>query len=254
VALDSPEGQRLLAESDAKEDFIPLVEQYVTQAQGNFCGIASGVMVLNSLQVRAPEAKEWGAAHYTQENFWNDCARGVLSPTMMPGVTIDQLADLLRCHPANARVVRAGDTTLDEFRALAAKNLATAGDYLIVNYDRAGVGQETMGHISPVGAYHRRADKLLLLDVARYKYAPAWADASMLFAAMSTNDFVSGKTRGFVVVSAAEAPPGPTGVTPPRSPLRYAIGAALVVFLLGAAAGAAIQTFRLKRRHRARAE
>lgn len=248
IALDTPEGQRLFAEADARADFFSLADEYVTQKSGNFCGVASAVMVLNALQVRAPVEPEVGAPFFTQDNFWNERAKAVLSPSMMPGMTLDQLADLLQCHPAKARAVHSSDTTLAAFRALAAKNLATPGDYIIVNYDRAGVGQETMGHISPLGAYDAKADKFLLLDVARYKYPPVWVDAAALFAAMSTNDFVSAKTRGFVVVEAAEAPPGPSGARPARSPLRYAIGIAVGLFLLGIALGAGVQTMRLKRR------
>jgi hypothetical protein len=117
VALDSPEGQRIFAEAEARADFFALSEHYVTQKSGNFCGVASGVMVLNALQVTAPIASEVGSPFFTQENFWNERARGVLSPTMMPGMTIDQLADLMQCHPATARAVHAADTTLADFRA-----------------------------------------------------------------------------------------------------------------------------------------
>lgn len=251
VALDSLEGQRLFTEAEARADFFALSEQYVTQKSGNFCGVASGVMVLNALQVTAPIASEVGSPFFTQENFWNEQARGVLSPTIMPGMTIDQLADLLRCHPATARVVHAADTTLADFRALAAKNLATPGDYIIVNYDRAGVGQETMGHISPLAAYDAKADKLLLLDVARYKYPPVWVDTAALFAAMNTNDFVSAKTRGFIVVAAASSAPGPSGARPARNMKAIAAGIFTGVLLLGIAIGAGVQTFRLKRRFRA---
>lgn len=247
IALDSPEGQRLLDEADAKADVVPLLEQYVTQSAGNFCGVASSVMILNAMQVPAPTAKEWGAAHFTQDNFWNDCAKGVLSPTLMPGMTVDQLGDLLQCQPARAKVVHASDTNVADFRALVAKNLSTKGDFLIVNYDRGGVGQETMGHISPLGAYHSKADKVLLLDVARYKYPPVWVELPRLFKAMETNDFVSAKTRGFAAVTPTVAPPGPSGVKPPRSPLRIAIALGLGAFLLGAAFGAGVQTLRLKR-------
>jgi hypothetical protein len=250
IALDSPEGQKLLDEADAKADLVPLLEQYVTQSAGNFCGVASSVMVLNAMQVPAPNAKEWGAAHFTQDNFWNDCAKTVLSPTLMPGMTVDQLGDLLQCHPARAKVVHASDTNVADFRALVAKNLATSGDFLIVNYDRAGVGQETMGHISPLGAYHSKADKVLLLDVARYKYPPVWADLPALFAATQTNDFVSAKSRGFASVTPAASPPGPSGVKPARNPLRIAIGLGVVLFLLGIAVGGGVQTVRLKRRYR----
>jgi hypothetical protein len=248
VALESAEGQRLFEEADARADFWSLSEQYVTQQSGNFCGVASGAMVLNALQVSAPTDKQTGSPYFTQDDFFNACARGVLSPTLMPGMTIDQLVDLLQCHPAKAQAIHAADTTLADFRALAAKNLATPGDYIVVNYDRAGVGQEKMGHISPLGAYSAKADRFLVLDVARYKYPPVWVDAAALFGAMRTDDFVSGKTRGFVVVSAAPSPPGPKGARTARSPLRIAAGLLVLAFLLGFALGAVVQTRRLRRR------
>jgi hypothetical protein len=248
IALESPEGQRLFEEADARADYWNLSEQYVTQRSGNFCGVASGAMVLNALQVVAPTDEQVGAPYFTEDNFFNGCARHVLSPKLMPGMTIDQLVDLLQCHPAVAHAVHAADTTLADFRALAAKNLATPNDYLVVNYDRAGVGQETMGHISPLGAYDAKADKFLLLDVARYKYPPVWVDAAALFGAMRTNDFVSGKTRGFVVVSPAPSPPGPAGAHTAHSPLRIAVGLLIGAFFLGVAVGAAVQTLRLRRR------
>jgi glutathione-S-conjugate glycine hydrolase len=249
VALDSAEGQRLFEEADARADFWTLGEHYEMQRSGNFCGVASAVMVLNALQVTAPTDDQTGAPVYTQADFFNACARGVLSPTLMPGMTIDQLADLLQCHPAAAHAVHAADTNLAEFRTVAAKNLATPGDYIVVNYDRAGVGQEHMGHISPLGAYNAKADKFLLLDVARYKYPPVWADAAALFAAMSTDDVVSGKSRGYVVASAASAAPGPRGVSTARNPVRIAAAIVGLAFVLGVALGAGVQTRRLKRRY-----
>lgn len=248
VALDSPEGQRLFEEADARADYWSLSEQYVTQQSGNFCGVASGVMVLNALQVSAPIDKQTGSPFFTQDDFFNDCARRVLSPTLMPGMTIDQLVDLLQCHPARAQAFHAGETPLEEFRTLAARNLATPGDFIVVNYDRAGVGQEKMGHISPLGAYDAKTDKFLLLDVARYKYPPVWADATALFAAMHTDDFVAGKTRGFVVVTAAPSPPGPKGARPARNLMQLGIAILAVTFLLGAALGAVVQGQRYKRR------
>jgi hypothetical protein len=71
-----------------------------------------------------------------------------------------------------------------------------------------------------------------------------------VFAAMQTNDFVSAKTRGFVSVTPATVPPGPSGAKPPRNPLRIAIGLGVAVFVLGIALGAGVQTLRLKRRYR----
>ena len=51
TSLLSPEGQTLLQTSKAQTDYIPLMSQFVTQANGAFCGVASAVMVLNALEV-----------------------------------------------------------------------------------------------------------------------------------------------------------------------------------------------------------
>lgn len=91
--------------------------------------------------------------------------------------------------------------TLDEFRTLVSKNLQESGNFVLVNYLRKAIGQETGGHISPVAAYNEETDRFLILDVSRYKYPPVWVKAEELWKAMATVDSVSGKTRGFVLVS-----------------------------------------------------
>ncbi|MGZ3478558.1 MAG: phytochelatin synthase family protein, partial [Polyangiales bacterium] len=146
VALDTPEGEKLLAESNARVDFFRLMDSFVTQERGSYCGIASAVIVLNALPIPAPETEV--GKQFTQTNFFGAETRKVYTAEAAArgGVTIDQLGDLLQTHPAKAEVVHASDITLEEMRTRFAKNLATEGDYVIVNYDRAGVGQETLGH------------------------------------------------------------------------------------------------------------
>jgi hypothetical protein len=106
-----------------------------------------------------------------------------------------------------------------------------------------------MGHISPLGAYHAASDRFLLLDVARYKYPPVWVKADALFAAMRTNDLVSGKSRGFVMISPAKEAPGPTGAgKKARSPLVLLGGIIGAAFLVGLGAGYGIGNVVTKRR------
>ena len=134
--------------------------------------------------------------------------------------------------------MHASDITIEVMRARFAANLASASDYVIVNYDRGTVGQETMGHISPLGAYHAGSDRFLLLDVARYKYPPVWIKADALFAAMRTSDLSSGKSRGFLLITAAKDAPGPTGAgKKARSPLVMLISVLAGVFVIGFAGG-----------------
>ena len=250
IALDAPEGQKLLLESTARADYFRLAEHYVTQETGSLCGAASIVMALNAIDVRAPEMPRIGARMFTQENMFNDCARGVLPRERVErgGMTISQLADLVQCQPARAEVVHASDTTLDAFRARAAKNLADPRDAMIVNYNRSEVGQEYMGHLSPIAAYHAGADRLLLMDVARYKYPPVWVKTDALFAAMNTGDPSSGKSRGFVVVSAADGSPGPRRAEKARNPLHILFAMVGGAFVLGIGTGAGIATWRARRK------
>ena len=68
---------------------------------------------------------------------------------------------------------------------------------------RKTLGEERGGHISPLGAYDEKADRFLILDVARYKYPPVWVKTSDLFDAMNTTDSDNNnKTRGYAVVLA----------------------------------------------------
>jgi len=101
-----------------------------------------------------------------------------------------------------ARAWHAADGDLDAFRAAARDYLAAKDHFVIVNYLRKAIGQQTGGHISPLAAYDAKVDRFLILDVARYKYPPVWVKASDLFDAMNTTDAVNdNKTRGYVLVA-----------------------------------------------------
>ena len=119
-------------------------------------------------------------------------------------MTLDQLGTLLALQPVEVAVRHAADTSLDAFREPARDYLAKPDHFVIVNYLRKAIGQERGGHISPIAAYDGKADRFLILDVARYKYPPVWVKASDLFDAMNTVDSDNAnRTRGFVLVAKA---------------------------------------------------
>jgi len=190
VAATAAEGQRLLADSTATADYEALMSTFEAQRRPAFCGVASSVAVLNALRPSAPRL--------TQATFFSDLATEMR--VTLRGMTLQQLGELLRKHGAEAEIVFAQDTNLDTFRAMARANLRHPGDYVLVNYERAALGQREGGHISPLAAYHATSDRFLILDVAPYRYPPVWVPALELWSAMSTLDATSGKTRGFVMV------------------------------------------------------
>ncbi|MEL7052676.1 MAG: phytochelatin synthase family protein, partial [Cyanobacteria bacterium J06588_5] len=82
-----------------------------------------------------------------------------------------------------------------------ATNLAEPNNFVVINYLRRSIGQESGGHISPLAAYDADTDRVLILDVSRYKYPPVWVEVESLWNATNTIDSVSGLSRGLVTVS-----------------------------------------------------
>lgn len=203
VPFDAPESARLFADAE-KALFWPLVRTYQSERIDTYCAVASGVMVLNALHVSSPPQPLVFPYHeFDQDNFFSEEAlRIAAAPAVAAaGMTLDQLAAVLRVHGLAVEVHHAGETTVDRFRALAREAVARGDRYVVVNYWRAALGQVGPGHFSPIAAYHEKSDRFLVLDVARYKYAPWWAEAPALWGAMHSEDPASGEMRGFLLVS-----------------------------------------------------
>ncbi|SHF16478.1 Phytochelatin synthase [Kaistia soli DSM 19436] len=205
VSASSEEGEALLVEAEAREAYFPLVDNFVTQKTQSFCGVASMTMVFNAMALPAPEVPEYKPFRtFTQDNVLDDRTEAVVPRATIErmGMTLDQLGAAIATKPVIAAVHHAGDTNLDAFRSEARAYLADEDRFVIVNYLRKAMGQETGGHISPLAAYDAEQDRFLILDVARYKYPPVWVKAADLFAAMNTPDKDNGnRTRGYVLVA-----------------------------------------------------
>ncbi|MBO3463208.1 phytochelatin synthase family protein [Aetokthonos hydrillicola Thurmond2011] len=205
IQFNSQEGEKLFIESNAREAFFTLSTQFVTQKNQAYCGVASSVMVLNGLQIPAPEAPEYSPFHvFTQENFFNnEATRKIITPDVVSrqGMTLDQLGQLLAIYNVQVKVYHAGDTSIEDFRKFVLEKLKQPNNFVIVNYLRKEIGQEKGGHISPIAAYNQKNDRVLIMDVSRYKYPPVWVKTTDLWRAMATVDPASNKTRGFVSVS-----------------------------------------------------
>jgi len=194
VPFDSDAGRNLL-EPAFIADHGPLSRSFESQVRRAYCGVASSVVVLNALR---------GSNALTQSSFFTPAAARVRTQLQVTfgGMTLAELADLLRAHGAEVMTYFASDTTLDDFRSVAQRNLATSGDFVLVNYERAALGQVRVGHISPLAAYNPQTDRFLILDVAAYRYPPVWVSAQSLWEAMNTRDRTSERTRGCAVVRA----------------------------------------------------
>lgn len=196
IAISSEHGQQLLVESIHKTDHDQLNPVFVPQRRRAFCGPATSATVINAaLRPATP---------LTQFSLFDTAAQDIKSEldVSMSGLALEELAQLLRAHGLVVRTIHAGASDIEAFRSDALAVLSEPHTFMVVNYDRAALNQVGPGHISPVGAYHAAADRLLVLDVAAYKYPYTWVPAAKLWAAMSQP--VAGRTRGYLLVSAGD--------------------------------------------------
>ncbi len=201
ISLESPEGAALLFGAEARADFPALVAQFTTQINPAFCGPATMAMLLNALGVPRPASDAtMGLGIFDQSNVFTAEVEEVKTRTDIEetGMTLEEFGEALEAHGLDVTLVEAGDTDLDDFRETALATLNDSDTFLVVNYLRSALGQETGGHISPVAAYDADTDRFLVLDVSRYKYPPVWVAAPLLFAAMNTGG--DGWTRGYAIV------------------------------------------------------
>jgi hypothetical protein len=221
VPLAGAEGQALLQRSEARADYAPLVQEFLTQANLAYCGVASAVMALNSMAVPAPPAAGYGRYRFwTQDNLFQPATAPFVRPERVAreGMTLEQLAGLLERQGLKVQWWTADRFDAASLRGLLRRSLADPGDRLLVNYDRPALGQAGGGHISPLAAYDARSDRVLILDVARYRYPSVWVRLEDLLRAMRSVDKTSGRSRGLVRLIPASGGPPPPGTVPPPGP------------------------------------
>jgi len=191
VAIDTDAGRALLESSVYAADYLALAETWEGQKLISYCGVASGVAVINAL-----------GESVNQFSFFNENTDSVRSrvDVTFGGMSLPDLAGLLEARGLEVSKLHGDELSLEEFRELVKSNLSREGDYLLVNYQREVLGQNRVGHISPVGAYNATGDQLLIMDTADYKYPYTWVPLTSLYDAMQEKDSASGRTRGLVEV------------------------------------------------------
>lgn len=201
VALAAPQGQQRLFASGHHAPYWKLANYFETQVNQAYCSVASSVTALNALGVPRPVTSQYpDYPFFTQAGFFDGVAAGSLDVPAVAttGLTMEQLAAVLTTHPVTVQRMYASDITLAQFRTMLRQQLRVDDSILLVNFDRKELQELGSGHWSPLGAYHAGSDTVLLLDVARYKYAPMWVPVAALYAAALSVDHTSGRSRGMI--------------------------------------------------------
>lgn len=207
IAWDSTEGLRRLQSCEAKKNLWRLMRYYESQIRPTYCSVASSVIALNALSVAPPPSRYLGGYRmFSQEEFFSEEVAAAMDPEMVKqrGMALEELAATLRVFQLQVTEFKAQFLSEERIRASLICALQTQNQCVLALYQRRELGQKGGGHWSPVAAYDSASDSFLILDVARYKYPPAWIDAAPFIHSMQTSN-IYGFSRGFLVLEAQQA-------------------------------------------------
>ncbi|PJD94090.1 MAG: glutathione gamma-glutamylcysteinyltransferase [Legionella sp.] len=201
VPFSSQSGLMLL-KKDANVTTLKLLEHFVTQQTGTYCGIASAVMVLNATNTIPPEdPHHLSYTYFTQDAFFTAQVQSIITSEEVAqhGIDIIQLAQAIRTYGLKVTPYFSNDLTEETFKQILMSALSKQ-QFVIVNFLRTELLQKGRGHHSPLAAYDQQTDRFLVLDVARFKYGSYWVKSHDLWQAVHTVD--DNRYRGFIVITA----------------------------------------------------
>ncbi len=201
ISFTSPEGKQLFKEAlDAGtlENYFHLAGNFTTQTETAYCGLGSLAMVLNALEI--DPGRTWkGVWRWYSDDMLECCAP--LEYIKEKGITFDQFSCLAQCHQLVVEAKRYWSDGYEEWLEDLKRMGTQAGVHMVVSYARQTLGQTGVGHFSPVGGYHQQSNRVLVLDVARFKYPSYWVDAELLWSAMEPVDLDTGMSRGYQILT-----------------------------------------------------
>lgn len=225
TAFSSKMGKQYLMEAftgGTAESYWKLTEHFVNQSEPAFCGITTLLMCLNAMCIDPNIRWRGGWRFYGSEDILlNRCCFSA-ERIRRKGIVMEDFSRLGRCHGLIIDLKRpplledelninindhslSGDEdqyfSIDDFRSdirsILSDTITKHQPVLVVSFSRAALGQTGDGHFSPIAAYHKKTDQVLVLDVARFKYSPYWVSVTDLYQSMQEADSVTNKSRGW---------------------------------------------------------
>ncbi|XP_077990903.1 uncharacterized protein LOC144445235 [Glandiceps talaboti] len=201
IPLHGEEGQDLLKTSSHHQPAI--IQLFAKQTHRTFCAIQTAVIAMNAMEGTLQETD--GEQFFKEGTFFDSSLiNGTIEKSTVEkqGCTLKEMANLYQAFGYDVSMYYAGDSNVDEFRQVAMETLlhSDCQGTVIINYHMGTLGQGLFyGHVSPLAAYHKETDRLLLMDVWP-ETEEIWATTADLFRSMNTIDNASNKTRGFLTV------------------------------------------------------
>lgn len=185
--LSSPEGLERLVRSGQAQKFFHIANFYRFQTDAFSCGPTSASIVLNALGYGSDSAPASGDGirAYTPENIFSSITEA--------GLELEELRRIIADYDLTVeKRVMSADSKMEQ-RQIFLEALQAPASYVIANFSR-----ESGGHFSPVVAYDRLSDSVLILDTNPSQQPWNWMPLETLLAAMETRD--RHENRGYLVV------------------------------------------------------
>lgn len=196
IPLDSREGMDRLNRS-IHTPYLPLKNCYEEQLI-NYCGIACGVIILNTLGILTPDGSP-----YTQPQFFTKSVLEITNEAtvVQRGVTFEELVDCLNTFPQlGVAGVYADQFRTPEELAIALKQLMSQeGHFVIANFSRKALGQVGGGHYSPLAAFDEVSRSVLILDVNLRRYGSYWVPIDSFWQSMQNIGDRRNSPRGLIL-------------------------------------------------------
>lgn len=176
-------------------------------AGGRWIHFSVCISVLNSLDIDPGHIWK-GDWRFFDETMLRTCDKrkpkdAPLLNVINQGLTFEEFLFLTECNGGSIIPFPASRTTLAQFRSAVLVVCSRSSDdtRLVCNYDRDTLHQTGSGHFSPIAGYHAHDDRVLVLDVARFKYPSYWIPIELLWQSMNVIDPATNKSRGFYLIS-----------------------------------------------------
>lgn len=196
IGPPTPSPEQIASSVDRSEDLMAKAralpaaatyEQMHFQSNGSTCGPASIVNVRRSMGLAA--ASEEAVLEPSGLCWTGAC---------VPGVTLDELAEIASAH-GDVKVTVLRDLTAEQFREHLVKSNDPAFRYT-VNFSRSPIFGKGGGHHSPIAGYLEEEDMVLVLDTNE-TFQPWLVERERLFTAMDTMD--GDLKRGLLLIEPA---------------------------------------------------
>lgn len=208
-AVPLSRDQTYLKKSEAP-DFWAMSPFYIAQRTGSSCSTASIATAVNGLRDSYALTSddtlvtEESVLERSKSKAWRKSVskggRGVSLGDLRGYVEATLIGYGLKDYIVEAKIMEnASPESVAAFRKVLKENEASKNNAIVINFLQSVLTEDAdVGHVSPLGAFDEKTDRVLVMDVDREWYEPYWVSVEDVVKSMATRDSSKSKNRGYL--------------------------------------------------------